>query len=705
MMDRVLLFVAYAYLLRVPFGIWLVLTLLPIFALRTGSGFAPLLRGVFDLSYATPPEVGFAFCFAVLSACMLAASLVITSRLILLDSHERSGVPQIPQRPALEVTVRVMALLMVLSLTAGMVMQTAPFSSWKPILLGIIIGAILFYMIMVGYHPLVLSFADRNALPRGLPAKAEAQVLFISLIAKPFLLLSSRLARASPQGFLVNGTQDLKPRHKYAVVQVVFSLLLYSLLFFLGPSQPTIPLVLIVIMMLCWIFSALTFFFDRFRIPLLGLIILYTTLMSFLPMTDSFYPSIEKPAQSGAPLGPADVLRLHAGKPVIVVAAAGGGIQAAAWTARVLSGLHQDLQDRDFDQSVALLSGVSGGSVGIMYYADAYQPDGRLPAIPATERPENRLDYYGPVAAAEASSLEAVSYGLTYPDLVWTFVPFLKGIWLKPFYLVNGPNLFKHRGTLLERAWKRTEGLKTATLAGWTSDTRAGRRPAVVFNATLVETGERLTLSTTSLDNSANAADHPPGCRYFQELYPSADLPIVTAARLSATFPYVSPASRIWRGGIFTKDYHVVDGGYYDNYGTATLLDWLDRGLLAAGPKPSKILILAIRSFPETAGAPPPGSRGFLFELTNPLSTLYNVRGAGQLSRAATDLQFVERYTGYGVPVTSVVFGYAVTENGRPVEEPLSWHLTPLDKKRLHDAWNLAAVQQARQTVRQFLSQ
>jgi hypothetical protein len=63
------------------------------------------------------------------------------------------------------------------------------------------------------------------------------------------------------------------------------------------------------------------------------------------------------------------------------VAAAGGGIQAAAWTARVLTGLEEICAEKRpgrFVQSLKLLSGVSGGSVGIMYFVTACKLEGSL---------------------------------------------------------------------------------------------------------------------------------------------------------------------------------------------------------------------------------------------------------------------------------------------------------------------------------------
>ena len=79
---------------------------------------------------------------------------------------------------------------------------------------------------------------------------------------------------------------------------------------------------------------------------------------------------------------------------------------------------------------------------------------------------------------------------------------------------------------------------------------------------------------------------------------------VFTAARLAASFTYVSPATR--RDGPGSA-YHVVDGGYYDDYGMTTLTEWLDEGLEGVG-RPShggaisRVLVIQIRSSPAEAG-------------------------------------------------------------------------------------------------------
>jgi hypothetical protein len=378
----------------------------------------------------------------------------------------------------------------------------------------------------------------------------------------------------------------------------------------------------------------------------------------------------------------ATVLARRNGDVAVVVAATGGGIQASAWAARVLAGIqHDSVACRTgFDRALVAISAVSGGSAGAMFFLDAYDPaTGALP-------PMSDIDSEPSVKAAEASSLDEVAFGLAYPDLVWTVAPFLKGIDFKPASLWNGRNLTADRGTALEDAWKRTPSLGTATLLSWRDDTAGAKRPAVMFNATVVETGQRMVLGSTTV---AKAERRSP-LLDFREQYGDIDLLIATAARLSATFPYVSPPARVKRRGVFENAVHLVDGGYYDNYGTATLVEWLDEALSDGTAQPRRIVLVQIRSSPSGGFDSTGGSRGWLFEAFQPLTTMLGARGTGQLSHSDLHVQLLRnQYGGHLIVPVTFEFPRRLNAETDDVTPPLSWHLTPKDRGRLRDAWSL----------------
>ncbi len=452
---------------------------------------------------------------------------------------------------------------------------------------------------------------------------------------------------------------------------------------------PTLTYVLLLIMLACWGLSGITFAADRWRIPAVLLLGIWLLITAQLPNTDHFYRTQTCSHQAGQTCfpdtpDPAEVLRASKRAKIILVAASGGGIQAAAWTARVLTGLElewrntQPADPEAFSRSLRLISSVSGGGVGAMYFVNQYTAQGALPT-------KDKLEEV--VADAKVSSLEDVSWGLAYHDLVHVIVPIF-------------PRSFAGRGRALERAWTSTSpdaDHLNRNLTDWVGDVRAGFRPANIFNATLVEAGERLLLSTTYLP-------HPPGTvgRWdFHAIYRKMrDVAVVTAARLSATFPYVGPASRADIDPPAGKASHVVDGGYYDNYGMCTLVEWLDIGLdaleaqgLLSGIR--EVLVIEIREQPSPLAATVPqgSSRGWFFQTYAPLAALFAVRTAGQRSHNQVELKLLqEKWAGKVKILPSAIFEFGSRPDGsrRPnlPPPPLSWHLTALQQETIESEWN-----------------
>lgn len=445
-------------------------------------------------------------------------------------------------------------------------------------------------------------------------------------------------------------------------------------------NVPTLADLLIFLMILCWGLSAATFILDLFRIPLLLPFLLVAIISSHVHATDHYFYMFD--AKGSPDLFPAQVIR--AGKPgssVIVVAASGGGIKAAAWTTRVLTGLEQSTRNdfpanpRIFGDSVRLISAVSGGSVGAMYFVSQYEADG-------TGLPSDASSLEEAVARSEASSLDDIAWGLVYPDFLRIFVP-----------------AFKHldRGEALEAALTRELPNRkhhlSSPLAQWREGVLEGSRPAVVFNATVVESGERFLLGTTDLlQASGRSSLRDPQFPQFA----GHDISLVTAARLSAAFPYVSPAAR---PDIAGTQIHAVDGGYTDNYGMATLLTWLDEALREPGNPIHRVLIIEIRASPPASEPPALSWHGWPFQSYAPLSAMLHVRDTGQLPRNEEERDILRRFASLcNIDIEDVVFEYP------PEEAPLSWHLAPNDKNQIEAIWKSPATEQQKQKVREFLA-
>jgi hypothetical protein len=211
----------------------------------------------------------------------------------------------------------------------------------------------------------------------------------------------------------------------------------------------------------------------------------------------------------------------------------------------------------------------------------------------------------------------------------------------------------------------------------------------VIFNATLVDTGERLLVGTTRVGWSEFS-----GLRNFEDQYPDIDIQVATAARLSASFTYVSPATRSDQPG---PDFHVVDGGYYDNYGMSTALSWIDQGLQESGLV-QHLLLLQVRGAPSTPPPTPDGWHGWFYQVWAPIESVLQVRTTGQRSHNDDELaRLIDLWCERGVRIETAVFEYPRTD------APLSWHLTGRDKRRLDEEWARQSTGPGVDVVRQFL--
>src|SRR5262249_8105655 len=137
-------------------------------------------------------------------------------------------------------------------------------------------------------------------------------------------------------------------------------------------SVSTLACVLLLALMLCWMLAGTAFFVDRYRVPVLATVFAIPFVTAWVPWSDHVYRTV--PRYGVVSPMPHQVLNLGADTPILI-AATGGGIQASAWTAQVLTGIAQSLPpalQEQYARSIRLFSSVSGGGVGVMYFLDRY---------------------------------------------------------------------------------------------------------------------------------------------------------------------------------------------------------------------------------------------------------------------------------------------------------------------------------------------
>jgi len=145
-----------------------------------------------------------------------------------------------------------------------------------------------------------------------------------------------------------------------------------------------------------------------------------------------------------------------------------------------------------------------------------------------------------------------------------------------------------------------------------------GDAPALLLNTTEVETGDRVVMAPFKLGEQ-----ELPSLSSLVERSPNLDLPLSTAAGLSARFPGLSSAGWYYaetpEGKIKRR---LVDGGYFDNSGIATALDVIN--VVRRGHPNLRFILIALTG-DDNSG--PTDGPGYAFgELLSPLRTLESIR-------------------------------------------------------------------------------
>jgi hypothetical protein len=242
--------------------------------------------------------------------------------------------------------------------------------------------------------------------------------------------------------------------------------------------------------------------------------------------------------------------------PVFIVAAEGGGIYAAAAATVFLS----RLQDRcpNFAQHVFAVSGVSGGAIGAALFHSLIAQQGPVTSVGCTGGPRQGTIETQAKDIVVEDHLSPL-FGEAVPDLV---------------------GLPVDRSRALEKSFVRSAKGHASKIDShrrlgapfdehWSPDSAA---PALVLNATSVETGYRVAFSPFSFRGQADRTLFS-----FSDLDEARDpeLSLIGAAVVSARFPGILPAYSFRRPSTASGQpglINFVDGAYADGSGTETAL-------------------------------------------------------------------------------------------------------------------------------------
>lgn len=489
------------------------------------------------------------------------------------------------------------------------------------------------------------------------------------------------------------------------------------------------------------------------RIPVLTVIVTWILVVSLYPFDFSFHDAVSD--ASGPDEFQADTLagafsrwtshnclvdpsRTEAGGPrtiravpLVLVSSSGGGVRAAVWTSFVMDKTFGFRERREMPEgcpsfgiaaqqgrssSLFALSGISGGGLGFVEYVGQLL-DGDVEAWTSRER-----------------ILEHMRADSLAPTLAWML--FVESAWSLFRFEAD-----RDRGDILEETWRRQ--WSSRSLDRDFLDLRMPRTPLLLMNGASAETGCRFNGSILDANGRLRDETVVTGCLENADLEGAsgAVLPATidlvdflcqdeqaislgAAALFTARFPGISPVGEVEQCSVRTDDIaaideardpkpetFVVDGGYLEGSGTATVSDlWQALEPLVARHNRSPQATACIVPFfaqidnsyldPQASAdlnAPPE-----LLGLQEAAANRRNRNGFTTASRQAAQVAFRQPFSLGGVIVTRlgrvVMDRFALfTLRSHPgAEAPLGWTLSNGSFGDLFDQYELNERSQSR---------
>ncbi len=390
-------------------------------------------------------------------------------------------------------------------------------------------------------------------------------------------------------------------------------------------------------------------------------------------------------------------------KPVMVfICSSGGGQRAALWSYSVLQHLHQTTDGRLIDHT-SLMTGASGGLIGAAYFRELYLRE-KQGEISRMEDPLYR-ELLG------RDNLNAVIFSFLMNDIFSDIRSFR----------YNGLNYDMDRGYSFEQQLnENTSNVFDKPLKAYLEPEREGRIPMMILAPTIVNDGRKLYISPQGVSYLINQPDGAyPGekinglefRRYFAGVG-GEDLRFLSALRMNATFPYITPNVTLPSDPPMA----IMDAGVSDNFGIAdatrfifAFREWLNENT-------SGVMVLSIRDSEKNSRITAESSLSLVERITLPISSIYDNFASLQDISNDTHLRFAESWL--TVPLHRVDFEYIPSDFEKEQlslqdslrmenqqRASLSWRLTEREKKTIYNNLFTQKNQEAFNRVRELILQ
>jgi hypothetical protein len=371
---------------------------------------------------------------------------------------------------------------------------------------------------------------------------------------------------------------------------------------------------------------------------------------------------------------------------MVIVCSSGGGQRAAVWSLRTLQ-VADSITDGKLMKHTQLLTGASGGMIGACYYRELYHQ----------KHMGKDIDLCSPKYFNNISKdiLNPIIFSMVVNDLFFRFQKFSDGKY----------EYFKDRGYAFEqKIHENTEYVMYKKLKEYKDVEKQSIIPMAIISPTIINDGRRLYISpqpisymnTNTSSSNESFQTKIKGIEFtrFFEDHNAMNLHFMTALRMSATFPYVTPNIELPS----TPTMEIMDAGLTDNFGVRDAIKFLFVFNKWISENTSGVIFVQIRDSEKDQEVERSERNSAFQKIFSPIGSLYDNWDYYQDLNNDNLIEYAQ--TWLNVPLHVVPFEYipkpklwnllkekniqTLDVNKKKNERAvLSWHLTTREKESI----------------------
>lgn len=373
---------------------------------------------------------------------------------------------------------------------------------------------------------------------------------------------------------------------------------------------------------------------------------------------------------------------------MIIFSVSGGGLKAALWSMQVMRKANEHLQG-DLMKHTTLITGASGGLVGMSYLRELYLRQAQGENINPHE------DQY--INNMSKDLLNSITFALVTNDIFMPWMSFESG----------GHTYYKDRAYMFEKQLHiNTNNLLNKSLGDYQQPEYEATIPMLFVTPSIVNDGRRMIISPQGVTYMMIA---PIGTKKhgvievdavdFGWLFQNQDaqnMRFSTALRMNATYPYILPNVYLpTKPGI-----EVMDAGFRDNYGLDSATRFIQVFKQWIKDNTSGVVIVQVSAFSKLQPVDPSDYQGLISSIFNPLGIAGQILSLQEYEHD-NSIGFI--YDLLGEEMFDIIrFVYYPTNEDKD-KASISFHITPKETQDVLNAFYLPENQESLKQLEELL--